>query len=355
MVEWLIEGKQQVFFAMIGNGGVCRFEDGTVEQTVSLCLYGATDRSATVRWSQKKSKTIATNVNRENLAVRTHKKQPPHGACAGQIVMAHALHALRLDAMPTNVVDMLLDHLGTDEELFVALTSRLLYATMATLRPKQILKNEYGYMQFDSPYVHRPVRFKTSSKGLCTIRRLQWVRALPDKEQPAWVNQWNENTTALLAEMGARECVMWAHDNGAEWNHMTCANAAQNNDLEFLKHLVVSRCPMESSTCSSAAGKGHQRIIEWARAQGCEWDSFACEMAAFGGFLSLLQWLRKNGCPWDWRTYSAVQYRVQMKKEGAEEMMRWIDASDCPIPNMFGDLAPGIDALGYPIDEYEYE
>lgn len=31
VVEWLIEGKQQVFFAMIESGGVCRFEDGTVE------------------------------------------------------------------------------------------------------------------------------------------------------------------------------------------------------------------------------------------------------------------------------------------------------------------------------------
>ena len=266
-----------------------------------------------------------------------------------------SLHALRLDLMPTDVVHMLLDHLGTDEELFVALTSKVQYTTMATLRPLRLLKKDYGCMAVDCPYINRHVRFTTSCKGLCTISRLQWVRTLSEKKQPYWVRQWNENTTEVLARNGARECVMWAHDNGAPWDHMTCANAAENNDLEFLQRLVASGCPMESSTCSSAAGKGYKHIIEWARTQDppCEWDAFVCESAAFGGFLSLLQWLRKNGCPWDSDTYSSAQYRVKMKKEGAEEMMRWIKASDCPIPNPFGDMAPGIDGLGYPIEGYD--
>lgn len=266
--------------------------------------------------------------------------------------MAQALRALRLDVMPTDVVCILLDHLGPDEELFVALTSKSLWDTMNALRPLRMVTRDKKSQYFD-----RSVRFVTSSKGLCTVSRLRWVRALLESDQPFWVRQWNETTTASFADKGARECVKWAHDNGAAWDHMTCANAAQNNDLEFLKYLVANGCPMESSTCSSAAGGGFKHIIVWARAQDppCEWDAFVCEMAAIGGHLSLLQWLRENGCPWDASTYSAAQYRVEMKKEGADEMMKWVDGSDCPIANHFDDLAPGIDALGYPIGEYEYE
>lgn len=269
--------------------------------------------------------------------------------------MAQALHALRLDAMPTDVVKVLLGYLGTDEEMYLALTARALYSTIATLRQPRLLKTQYRYMDLKSPYIDRPVRFVTSCNGLCSISRLQWVRALPETEQPYWVRQWNENTTALLAKKGAHECVIWAHSNGAAWDHMTCANAAQNNDLEFLKYLVAHGCPMERSTCSSAAGKGYKHIIAWARTQDppCEWDAFVCEMAATGGHLPLLQWLRKNGCPWNSGTYTAAQHRVKMKKEGADEMMQWIKDSDCPIPNPFGDLAPGIDALGYPIEGYD--
>jgi hypothetical protein len=39
-------------------------------------------------------------------------------------------------------------------------------------------------------------------------------------------------------------------------------------------------------------------VLRWARENGAPWDELTCANAAEGGHVELLRWARENGAPW---------------------------------------------------------
>ena len=55
-------------------------------------------------------------------------------------------------------------------------------------------------------------------------------------------------------------------------------------------------------TCAYAAINGHLNILIWARQNGCDWNFVTCSHAVSGGHLEVLIWARENSCEWDSNT-----------------------------------------------------
>lgn len=55
---------------------------------------------------------------------------------------------------------------------------------------------------------------------------------------------------------------------------------------------------MGVQTCIEAARAGHLEVLVWARENGCDWDASTCSAAAENGHLAVLNWVRENGCDW---------------------------------------------------------
>ena len=84
-----------------------------------------------------------------------------------------------------------------------------------------------------------------------------------------WSNFGCNRVCNTAAVKGWLDLLIWARQNGCEWNSMTCAYAAK---------------------------EGHLAILKWARENGCDWDSRTCAYAAQKGHLEVLKWARQNGC-----------------------------------------------------------
>ena len=52
----------------------------------------------------------------------------------------------------------------------------------------------------------------------------------------------------------------------------------------------------KNEVCEIAAQNGWLDLLIWARQNGCEWDSYICSDAAYNGHLEVLKWARQNGC-----------------------------------------------------------
>ena len=100
---------------------------------------------------------------------------------------------------------------------------------------------------------------------------------------------------ASLASKAVKELV-----EGAGRKTYGPATAARRGDFELLKWLRFDQeRPLGLDVCSEAAGGGFLEILIWARENGCEWDEDTCAKAAEGGHLEVLKWARENGCDWD--------------------------------------------------------
>src|SRR5260221_381167 len=107
-----------------------------------------------------------------------------------------------------------------------------------------------------------------------------------------------------VAKKGYLNLIIWAREQGCEWDSGTCSYAAKGGHLEVLKWARENGCEWNSSTCSNAASGGHLEVLKWAREHGCHWTSFTCSCAARRGHLEVLKWAREHGCKWNSDTCS---------------------------------------------------
>ena len=96
-----------------------------------------------------------------------------------------------------------------------------------------------------------------------------------------------------IVKNGYLEVLVWARQNGCQWDWRTCAYAAFNGHLEILKWARQNGCEWNSWVCTYAAENGHLEILKWARQNGCEWNSNTCAYAALNGDIKILKWARQ--------------------------------------------------------------
>ena len=104
------------------------------------------------------------------------------------------------------------------------------------------------------------------------------------------------------------------------------AYACESGNFALLKWLRSEPfpCHMEASACERAAACGQLEVLKWLRSEGCPWDDQACTEAALSGHLETLKWLRSEGCPW---YAGACQGAVV---NGHLEILKWLRSEGCP-------------------------
>jgi len=85
--------------------------------------------------------------------------------------------------------------------------------------------------------------------------------------------------------------------------------------------------------CKIAARNGWLDLLIWARQNGCEWDSWTCTYAAGNGHLEVLKWTRLNNCPWNERTCKFAAER------NYTEIIEWLSKNNCPCKGKYHKIA----------------
>merc|ERR1711934_892925 len=127
------------------------------------------------------------------------------------------------------------------------------------------------------------------------LETLQWLKTQKDFDPDEYV-------FAYACKSGHLETVKWLRSEGCLWNEEACEDAAEGGHFEVLKWLRSEGCPWDENTCNFAAEGGQMEVLKWLRSEGCPWSVYGCEYAAEKGYLDVLKWLRSQGCPWDERT-----------------------------------------------------
>ena len=126
------------------------------------------------------------------------------------------------------------------------------------------------------------------------------------------------------AKNGHLECLVYAHQNGGEWDYRTCELAAANGHLDCLRYAHENRYRWDYLTCELAAKNGHLECLAYAHENWCMWDKWTCEAAAANGQLECLKYAHENGCPWDRRTCSYAD------QNGHLECLAYLHENGCP-------------------------
>jgi hypothetical protein len=114
---------------------------------------------------------------------------------------------------------------------------------------------------------------------------------------------WNIGDICYNAvENGCLDHLKYAHENGYEWDWLTCCVAAENGHLDCLQYAHENGCEWNKSTCTAAARYGHLDCLQYAHENGCEWNESTCAAAAEGGHLDCLRYAHENGCKWNKKT-----------------------------------------------------
>ena len=129
---------------------------------------------------------------------------------------------------------------------------------------------------------------------------------------------------ACAAEGCRLDILKWLHENECPWDEITCKYAAEGGQLDILQWARANGCPWDEYTCTSAVISGKLDILKWARENNCPWNEDTCSAAAFCGKLDILKWARENGCPWDDHT---CKYATD---NGHLEVLQWARANGCP-------------------------
>jgi hypothetical protein len=113
-------------------------------------------------------------------------------------------------------------------------------------------------------------------------------------------------------------------------NTWSCANAAENGQLECLKYLREEvKAPWDWRTASWAAEYGHLHILEYLVER--KYDHFvehACENAAMCGYLDCLKYLHETAkAPWN---YWCVQVAHESNNP---ECFQYLLDDNCPLPD----------------------
>jgi hypothetical protein len=82
----------------------------------------------------------------------------------------------------------------------------------------------------------------------------------------------NFKSTTEAASNGHLDCLVYAHENGCEWDWNTTSMAARHGHLDCLRYAHENGCPMDRTTTSYAYLNGHLNCIVYAHKNGCYVD-----------------------------------------------------------------------------------
>jgi hypothetical protein len=155
------------------------------------------------------------------------------------------------------------------------------------------------------------------------------------------------------ARSGNISMLNWLRAEGCEFNHRTCAGAAQGRQLAALQHLRSEGANWDADEigCEAAMG-GSIEVVEWLRQeQGIEFNSTSIMWAADGGQIAMCQHLRSIGCEW---TESAC---AQAVTSCHFDMLRWLRENGCPWSvyevSMEAASVSNIEVLDYIVEQGE--
>jgi hypothetical protein len=100
--------------------------------------------------------------------------------------------------------------------------------------------------------------------------------------------------------------------------------AVSTANMASLNWLLENGYSPPSSVMNCAIHFDQQSMVLWAHEQGFEWDERHCWTAALYGNLEMLQFLREQGCPWD---YSVI---LLAHLSGNDHVVEWARANGCP-------------------------
>ena len=97
------------------------------------------------------------------------------------------------------------------------------------------------------------------------------------------------------------ECLIYAHENGCEWDDWICTSAAENGRLECLKYAHENGCPWDKDACKAAVASGHLDCLIYLHEEGCPWDLIECITYAYRNQSYSMVDLCKRDKPIDFR------------------------------------------------------
>ena len=109
--------------------------------------------------------------------------------------------------------------------------------------------------------------------------------------------------------------------------------ACKGGQLEIMRWLRSEGVYL--GDCSKAAKAGHLEVLKWLRSEGCPWDEHTCAGAAEKGHLEVLKWLRSEGCPWN------EEACARAIKGGHLEILKWLRSEGCPWDASACSCIPG--------------
>ena len=127
-----------------------------------------------------------------------------------------------------------------------------------------------------------------------------------------------------VLERGHELCIKQHLTIDYEQNMLICENTIRSGNIDILKVLLESGCPLSGWMCACAAEYGHLDILKWAHENGYPWNEDTCKCAALCGNLDILKWARENGCPWDEDTCAFAA------DNGHFNVLKWARENGCP-------------------------
>ena len=76
-----------------------------------------------------------------------------------------------------------------------------------------------------------------------------------------------------------------------------CRTAAQNEDLETLKHAHEEGCRWDEWACASGAWNGYLECLKYLHEHGCRWNGSTCWCALLRGRWLCYSYACEHGCP----------------------------------------------------------
>jgi hypothetical protein len=116
--------------------------------------------------------------------------------------------------------------------------------------------------------------------------------------------------TSFTAVLASPARLQWAFSSGLKQKDkyyeplqlVQSAMKVSSNALSVLSTLNVQSLKKVdqqagSQLCAAAIKKGDLELLKWLQAHDCPWNELTCSWAAAKGRLDILQWAREHGCP----------------------------------------------------------
>jgi len=239
----------------------------------------------------------------------------------------------RLDKLPQEVWEKILDNLKSDDLFPLALSCRYfrqkqkelvergsqhgpesdeVRLALKTNLKRKLDEAEYqpasaDYLRFCSKekVPRRSVPRRSSSVHFMGHKEIVWRLAAFHGHLPLLQEllkrlfMLDRDFIKYAARGGQVETLQWLHQQGADLSPDLFRIAGAGGHLETLKWLRSEGCPWNAGACNGAARGGHLEILKWLRSKGCPWNERTCLCAAVHGHLDVLRWAIDNGCPYE--------------------------------------------------------